>query len=1220
MYFKFEVVADRRCSLTLRETEMSGYTYTETGSDISNTYQYEYSYWDVIGIGAAETVYLPANSKNMFSGIRMEGSEEINCDMFKFDNVDDASYMFADIIGAPKIVGLKNANLANCTTIEGMFARSSFDGELDLSDWTFGKECNALDAFKNTSCPEIKLDNWNNSMLSTCQGMFSECRGVQVLNLKNWYVNNLETSTHQVSLARMFADSAITEIVCDNNWRFSEETLDFDTFEGATFLPGYSSNKISSQYCISTDDGGYFSASSDVRYYYPQSHSGKFLYFWYDEAKREVHFSNTQRTSDYQRWGYPIRDNSDPYNPIYDPYKKIGPSVDDIADMSNAMGYGAARTFVTDDDTLDCPTQIPGLFRNSIIINGDFYKWNFEYLCNISYAFNLSSCTDSMLNSIRNIKSYSPRFFMDHAFTHCNNLENINLQGWVISLQDASQAFHFCTNLKTFKWGTGSKVGLNAYSSQTGMPGADLSSMFADCYTLQTIDLSATTLSGRLQTIESTFSFCSKLEHIYVNPNHSDWAGKGGGSESLRTFQKDKLLPGLQDSENGDKAKLVADGGYFESLEPVQPLYYWYDGDNLTLHLSNKRINSNYLLWSVQSPSLSNTYSSCLYVETDDDYLVMPLNITRLFQSCYQLENIDTSNWDMRYVENASYMFVDCQSLQFVEGIENWSMQNCKTTAFMFSDCISLEEINLRNWSNGATSVNGMFNNCSNLTDIKIGPGTFQNVTNVNKLFYNCSALPIINLSPWIPTKPFISESQMFGGCSNLKTIYVNREPNGGDWTSSIVEPGSTVMFDRCSKLPNYSSNRTTVSYAKPVALGGYFETLKQFFVWYDEARREVHFSNSRRTMDYVEWIAPTTPTYPAWRNAIKLINDEGENGYLTLPLECDYLLYGCTQLGNWGNDAYASNWFMEKVRSMDWMVPYPAPGVEAWHLPMVTHLDHPFGDGRSLISELSLPNLFNSSNSSAVISINNLICNPGITSFTLSGNAWNTKQLCSITNLCKDCPDLVTANIEGWVVNQNDLETITGTFENCTSLVEASISFPCYGVTDLSNTFKGCRSLKKGNAMFFYNGMVNNLTSFYEGCTSLEEVDLSEWQLSTNYGLKTTKMFADCVNLERIFVNLREGASYEGGDWTPYVSEGIDMFKNDVKLPEFDSSATDGRIKAKLYYNHGYFYSGKSDLLPWWHKFSDEETTPNYWHNGQLFIKEIDGVWKVVYHPDQIK
>ena len=92
---------------------------------------------------------------------------------------------------------------------------------------------------------------------------------------------------------------------------------------------------------------------------------------------------------------------------------------------------------------------------------------------------------------------------------------------------------------------------------------------------------------------------------------------------------------------------------------------------------------------------------------------------------------------------------------------------------FMFADCKNLKSIDLSNFkTDNITHMGGMFVGCDNLNEIK-GLNNFisSNINNMNSMFYECKNLISINLSNF-KTDNVNDMSYMFYGC--LKLVEIN--------------------------------------------------------------------------------------------------------------------------------------------------------------------------------------------------------------------------------------------------------------------------------------------------------------------------------------------------------------------------------------------------------------------------------------------------------------
>ena len=75
-------------------------------------------------------------------------------------------------------------------------------------------------------------------------------------------------------------------------------------------------------------------------------------------------------------------------------------------------------------------------------------------------------------------------------------------------------------------------------------------------------------------------------------------------------------------------------------------------------------------------------------------------DISRLFETYYDLQFIDVSNWDVSNVKNMSFIFGGCSFLKSID-ISKWNIRNVKDMSYMFSYCSSLQSIDVSNWDVG---------------------------------------------------------------------------------------------------------------------------------------------------------------------------------------------------------------------------------------------------------------------------------------------------------------------------------------------------------------------------------------------------------------------------------------------------------------------------------------------------------------------------------------
>ena len=192
-----------------------------------------------------------------------------------------------------------------------------------------------------------------------------------------------------------------------------------------------------------------------------------------------------------------------------------------------------------------------------------------------------------------------------------------------------------------------------------------------------------------------------------------------------------------------------------------------------------------------------------------------------MFYDCNALTNLNLSNFDTGNVTDMSSMFYGCEVLRSLD-LSNFDTGKVTTMFSMFKNCSQLESLNLSGWSNtNVTRMDEMFYGCSALTDLNLTNFRTVNVTDMSQMFQYCSALTSLDLTGFeLPTGNTIYLSYMFSGCTNLGTIFCNKDFNNG----YVYRTTGESMFNACVNLQgaiHHSTYETDYTYANPST--GYF-------------------------------------------------------------------------------------------------------------------------------------------------------------------------------------------------------------------------------------------------------------------------------------------------------------------------------------------------------------------------------------------------------------
>ena len=158
------------------------------------------------------------------------------------------------------------------------------------------------------------------------------------------------------------------------------------------------------------------------------------------------------------------------------------------------------------------------------------------------------------------------------------------------------------------------------------------------------------------------------------------------------------------------------------------------------------------------------------------------------------ISSVDFSNFDSSNLINMDYLFKKCSGLKSIDfsnsdlskvtrmyglfygcsSLESVTLpenlQSVTVISHMFNECSSLKSIDLSNADlSNAIYLEGMFGECISLESVTL-PENLQNVEELNSMFHNCLSLKSIDLSN-IALSKVTDINNMFSSCSKLETV-----------------------------------------------------------------------------------------------------------------------------------------------------------------------------------------------------------------------------------------------------------------------------------------------------------------------------------------------------------------------------------------------------------------------------------------------------------------
>lgn len=287
--------------------------------------------------------------------------------------------------------------------------------------------------------------------------------------------------------------------------------------------------------------------------------------------------------------------------------------------------------------------------KTTVVANGDelhdLIHTRYEESANKEHI----DCTDIDVSKVVDFKE---------AFSGLNNLKTIDITGW-----DTSNARKF-KHMFSFSYSLQEIIGLNELDTSNV---DDMSSMFANCSTIKSIDIS----NWNTDSLENTtymFMGCTKLEELkgVENMNMSKV------SNILQMFSGCKKLKSLDLSgwDASNISNVFELFGRCVSLEEVS-IAGW-----------KSKITSTF----------------------------------KMFNECTSLKKVDLTGLEKKKLIKIDKMFYNCKNLEtIIGGIEDWDMDNLKYAEDAFTNCEKLK-VDLSKWKvSNVPNISKAFKNADNI-------------------------------------------------------------------------------------------------------------------------------------------------------------------------------------------------------------------------------------------------------------------------------------------------------------------------------------------------------------------------------------------------------------------------------------------------------------------------------------------------------------------------
>lgn len=382
-------------------------------------------------------------------------------------------------------------------------------------------------------------------------------------------------------------------------------------------------------------------------------------------------------------------------------------------------------------------------------------------------------------------------------FNNCSSLRSLDLSSFNTRKVTYMQSmFEGCTNLES--------IDLSSFDTENMK---SMTGMFFSCTKLETLDLSSFATPKMVSMLDA-FSNCKNLKKIYVTSAFTT----DKVTLDFSIFDGCVNLPNYNPNKTGVEMAHTGEGGY---LTAATASWVRWDAPTGTLsfHRSGtKPVGDNILglgygknpEWDTHAAEIQKVVFKAGFRDETHTTCSNWFNGCTNLTSIEGIENLNTSN-----VKNMSGMFALCSNLETLD-LSHFNTEKVTTMAQMFYGCTKLHDLNISSFNTeNVTSMNQMFGGCSSLDSLDLSHFNAKGVLyhGLYAMFSGCSSLKFLDVSNFPADKPRMQLDAMFKGCSSLQMLDLSSFNTG-------MANSATDMFDGCSALKTiYVSDHFEIPY-----------------------------------------------------------------------------------------------------------------------------------------------------------------------------------------------------------------------------------------------------------------------------------------------------------------------------------------------------------------------------------------------------------------------
>ena len=466
-------------------------------------------------------------------------------------------------------------------------------------------------------------------------------------------------------------------------------------------------------------------------------------------------------------------------------------------------------------------------------------------------------------------------------------------------------------------------------------------------------------------------------------------------------------------------------------------------------------------------------------------------DLSSMFYFCTALRSLDLSGWDTRQVTTIRQMFRQANSLSYLN-VSDWNVENLKTCNEFFLNAHPLKELDLSEWNLiRCEDFGGMFTNCGSLQTV----GNLvvkKSAKNLSSMFTNCGSLKYLDVTNW-DTSNVTSMGGLFNNCSSLTDLIGIENWN----TDSLINLGGAFTGLALEELNLSNWNISKITSFDSLFSGCKVKTLN--LSWGDKTKNKTSFSRmfenatTQTIIGIEDWDMSSATNLHAMFLRAKVAGElnlskwdvSSVNNLNLFMYETNLTKINVTgwQLGNCHNVAQVFNYNRNCTEIL---------GLEGWNINHITNLSNMLSHNSALTCELNLSSwdMSNKTNISNmftgcggriiargwdlrnITNIDSLF--NGSTASYIDLSDWKTDNINSMSRCFNACRAVEIVGLNTW--NMSSMRNMYMTFLDCSNLKSIELPSTLKNVTNTGYMAHRCGNLEN---LTMDGASFDNVTSY---------------------------------------------------------------------------------------------------------------------------------------------